>query len=263
MDADRLDVPRVEQGFLNLYTQLRQGAPEGPLWIYGEAVDVLCRDGKHGEALRLEQLWNQVFAGRGVHVMCAYSLDGFDDDSGADHLRKICRQHTHVVPAEAVVPPSDDRTVCEQVVLFQHRARVLGGLQAAGPAPGRAARTGAATSIVHVIDDDMGVRRSLARLLAAAGFRVATFASAEAFLENADASTIGCLILDVQLLGMSGIDLQNRMAEEHWPMPVIAMSASLDDRIEQDALRLGAGAFLRKPFDSEALFDALARVCRS
>src|SRR4030095_8812267 len=105
-------------------------------------------------------------------------------------------------------------------------------------------------------------RRSLERLLASAALHVQTFASAEAFLANVDPNASGCVIVDVQLTGMSGSDLQARIAEARWPMSVIAMSASPDSQIELKALRLGATAFLRKPFRARVLLDAIAKTIK-
>ncbi len=117
-----------------------------------------------------------------------------------------------------------------------------------------------ATPTVYVIDDDASVRRSLGRLLRSVDLRVETFASAEAFLESIDRTAAGCLIVDIQLVGMSGSDLQRQMASAHWSMPVIAMSGSHDLQIEAEALRLGARTFLRKPFDAQVLIDAIGRA---
>ena len=112
---------------------------------------------------------------------------------------------------------------------------------------------------IYVIDDDLSVRRSLARLLASVDMPVRTFESAEAFLEDTDASSGGCLIVDVQLLGMSGTDLLRRLAgAPQWP--IVAMSGADDANVEREALQLGAVAFLRKPFVAEALLEAIARA---
>ena len=117
---------------------------------------------------------------------------------------------------------------------------------------------GLTVPIVYVVDDDESMRRSLARLIGAIDVAVETFPSAEAFLAEVDRGAPGCLLLDIQLGGMSGTDLQALMAAEGWRMPIIAMSGLHDDRMEATALRLGALKFLHKPFDADALFDALA-----
>ena len=117
-------------------------------------------------------------------------------------------------------------------------------------------------SPICVIDDDASVRRSVARLLSAAGLRVRTFASAEEFLAAADQTFRGCLVVDVQLGGSSGLDLQSRLVGEGWPVTVIAMSGSTDQSVETEALHLGAVAFLRKPFDGQSVLDAIERARR-
>jgi len=113
---------------------------------------------------------------------------------------------------------------------------------------------------VYVVDDDPSVRRSLARLLTSFDLRVRTFASGEAFLAQVDPAASGCLVVDVQLVGMSGADLQGRLAIARWQLPVITMSGSPDPQIEAAALRGGAAAFLRKPFPMTALLDAVMGV---
>ena len=82
------------------------------------------------------------------------------------------------------------------------------------------------------------------------------------FLADVDRASNGCLLLDIQLAGMSGIDLLTLMTAENWRMPVVAMSGLHDERREADALREGARAFLRKPFDADQLFTAIQRVQR-
>ena len=116
---------------------------------------------------------------------------------------------------------------------------------------------GLTVPIVYVIDDDESMRRSLARLIGSIDVAVETYPSAEAFLATVDRGAPGCLLLDIQLDGMSGTDLQALMAAEGWRLPIIAMSGLHDERMEATALRLGAIKFLHKPFDADALFDAL------
>jgi CheY-like chemotaxis protein len=115
-----------------------------------------------------------------------------------------------------------------------------------------------ATPTVHIVDDDESMRRSLARLLRSIGVTVQTYRSAETFLDTVDRTAPGCVVLDIHLGGMSGIDLQAVMTAENWRMPVIAMTGVRDDRTEAATKRLGAHAFLTKPFDAELLFEALA-----
>lgn len=259
MDGVTPDPVRLEQSFSNLIADVRRDGGTGTIWIYGEMAGKLCKLGNHAAAVRLEELWNTLFAGPEFSVLCAYSLDDFDDDVRANQFRAVCRQHTHIIPTEGFTDAPDDRSRLEWVAFLQQRARALAHALVQVPPPAAEAN-GITTSTVYVVDDDVGVRRSLARLLGSIDLRVQTFASAEAFLAEVDRTAKGCLIVDVQLVGMSGPDLQSRMAGVEWRMPVIAMSGSHDAQIEAEALRLGATAFLRKPFDAQALIDALARA---
>jgi FixJ family two-component response regulator len=113
---------------------------------------------------------------------------------------------------------------------------------------------------VFVVDDDPSIRPALKRLLTSAGLSVETFASAEEFLELFDRKTAGCLVLDARLTGMNGFELQARLTAIAPTMPVIVITAVGDAQIEDDSLRAGAVAVLRKPFSPQALLDAIARV---
>ena len=115
-----------------------------------------------------------------------------------------------------------------------------------------------AVPMVYVVDDDESMRRSLARLIGSIDVAVRTFPSAEAFLEEVEPAASGCLVLDIQLGGMSGLDLQTLMAAQGWRMPIVAMTGLHDERTEAAAMRLGAHALLCKPFHAETLFEALA-----
>lgn len=254
------DRARFEQTFSTLVAKVREYRADDTIWMYGEMVDVLCQAGNHAAATRLEQLWNEMGAGQRIALLCGYAIDGFDDDVNASQFGAICREHTHVIPAEGFTDAPDDRTRLERVARLQQRARAL-DRRLARDGAGFAAPAGTATpATIYVIDDDASVRRSLARLLATVDWKVQTFESAEAFLAEVDPTSGGCLVVDIQLMGMTGSDLHSRIVTARWPMPVIAMSGSQDVRIEADARRRGARAFLRKPFDAEALIDAIARA---
>jgi CheY-like chemotaxis protein len=258
MDGSSPDPDRFVRSFATLLGDCQRQGGTSTVWIYGEMVDILCRDGNHAAAIRLEELWNQASAHETCSVLCGYALEGFDADVNATQFRAVCRQHTHVIPAEGFSDAPDERTKLEQVALLQQRARALGAVLA--PAPRASIHTQAGTATVYVVDDDESVRRSLARLLSSADLDVGTFASAEAFLAGVDPASAGCLVLDVQLAGMRGSDLLRSMALGNWRMPIIAMSASADPAVGEEALRLGARDFLRKPFDADALIDAIRRA---
>ena len=117
------------------------------------------------------------------------------------------------------------------------------------------------TLTIGVVEDDPSFLRALGRLLGAAGFRVATFASAEAFLASESAGTMSCLVLDVHLGGMNGFDLQQRLATGGAPIPTIFITAH-DDPITRERARSGV-AYLRKPFREEALLGAIREALES
>ena len=256
MDGLTPDPERFSRSFSELTTQARRRCPDGTIWIYGEMVDLLCQAGNHAGALRVEELWNAVSAGQPMSVMCGYAIQDFDHDVHATTFRAICRQHTHVFPTETFIEAPDDRARLEQVALLEQRARALAHQPPFVPD----ANVDVTASTIYIIDDDESMRRSLARLLSAVGFPVRTFSSAEQFLAEVDPDSTGCLIADVQLVGMSGSELQSRMAGAKWRMPIIAMSGSHDAQIESTIVRQGASAFLSKPFDAQALLDAIARA---
>jgi two-component system response regulator FixJ len=114
--------------------------------------------------------------------------------------------------------------------------------------------------VVYVIDDDVSIRRSLNRLLTSSSWTVRTFDSGEAFLAERGKLSRGCLIVDIQLKGMSGLELVRQMTDAHSSWPIIVLSGSHDQKAESEALRLGARAFLRKPFDAQALLDAITAL---
>ena len=116
--------------------------------------------------------------------------------------------------------------------------------------------------LVAIVDDDELFRRSIERLVRSAGFRVKTFGSAEDFLERGDLDRTACAILDMKLPGMNGLDLQQRLITTATPIPIVFVSAHDEAMIQESALRAGAVAFLRKPFDNRTLLDALSRSIR-
>jgi FixJ family two-component response regulator len=112
---------------------------------------------------------------------------------------------------------------------------------------------------VMLVDDDAAVRNSLARLLTSAHLPFAMFENAEDFLANLPAAAPACVILDIHLPGKSGLDLQQILAERHPTVPIVIITGIDDEHAEKRALAAGAIAFLRKPFDAEALLDVLKK----
>lgn len=112
-------------------------------------------------------------------------------------------------------------------------------------------------SKVFVVDDDASVRVALGRLIRSAGLEVETFASAEDLLETWPSDSAGCLILDVQLPGLSGLELQSKLAALGSTVPIIFITAHDDPDARTQALNDGAAEFLEKPFDDEDLLAAI------
>ena len=110
---------------------------------------------------------------------------------------------------------------------------------------------------IAVIDDNPSMLQSLNRLLSAHGFSVQTFASAESFLDNLAGCKADCLLLDIHLGGISGIDLQRRLTSSGTDLPVIFMTAIDSEVARQEAIDAGCIAYLRKPFLAKLLIDAI------
>jgi FixJ family two-component response regulator len=111
--------------------------------------------------------------------------------------------------------------------------------------------------MVYLIDDDESVRRALQRLLRSAGLDVRAFASAEEFLQSENLSQRACIVLDIQMRGLTGFDIQEKLASKGIRIPTIAVSALDDAETRERARKLGAAAFFRKPVDGQALIDAI------
>jgi two-component system, LuxR family, response regulator FixJ len=110
---------------------------------------------------------------------------------------------------------------------------------------------------VYVIDDDVAVRRSLAFLLATAGLTVRLFETAAAFLEAADGTMTGCVLTDVRMPGMDGIELLRRVRQKALALPVIVMTGHGDIPLAVQAMKEGAVDFIEKPFDDERLLHSV------
>ena len=113
---------------------------------------------------------------------------------------------------------------------------------------------------VRVVDDDTSVREALGGLLRSAGFAVETFASAQEFLARPPSDLPGCLVLDVRLPGLSGLDLQQRMAELNIEMPIVFITGHGDVPTSVRAMKAGAVEFLTKPFGERDLLDAIRQA---
>lgn len=111
--------------------------------------------------------------------------------------------------------------------------------------------------MVVIVDDDELIRDSLGGLMKAAGFPALTFASAEEFLNSGEEQHTACLIADIRMPGMSGLELQAKLNEAHQRIPIIFITAQGDEKLRLQALRAGAVEFLTKPFDDQALLDSV------
>jgi FixJ family two-component response regulator len=117
--------------------------------------------------------------------------------------------------------------------------------------------------LISVVDDDDSVRESLSGLIRSVGFGVMVFASAEEFLNSNHLSDTDCLILDVRMPGMNGLELQRRLAVSHMSIPVIFITAHGDEEARVRALNGGAVEYLLKPFSEDALFKAIDMALKS
>src|SRR5262245_110335 len=111
--------------------------------------------------------------------------------------------------------------------------------------------------VVSIVDDDASLRRSLRNLLNSVGLRVETFAAAEEFLQSSHRESTGCLVLDLRMPEMSGLELLRHLSATGSRIPVVVLTAHGDDEARQRALQAGAAAFLKKPFHSGTLLDAV------
>ena len=114
--------------------------------------------------------------------------------------------------------------------------------------------------VVAVVDDDPAMRRALKNFLSSFEYAVHVFDSAEAFLRTAAGSKADCLVIDVQLPGISGIQLARELSKAGFTFPVIFMTAVDDDVIRRQAARVGCVAYLHKPFASDLLIEAIVKA---
>src|SRR5262245_8550911 len=117
--------------------------------------------------------------------------------------------------------------------------------------------------MICIVDDDSSLRRSLRNLLTSVCFRVETFESAEAFLESANQAEIRCVVLDVRMAGMNGLDLLRRLTAAGSRVPGIILTAHGADETRRHSLEAGAVAFLEKPVRSAILLDAVRAALSS
>ncbi|HOF52976.1 MAG TPA: response regulator [Rhodoferax sp.] len=113
---------------------------------------------------------------------------------------------------------------------------------------------------VYVVDDDEAVRDSLQWLLEGKGYRVRCFESAESFLSRYDAREVACLIVDIRMAAMTGLELQNRLIEARSPLPIVFITGHGDVPMAVDTMKKGAMDFIQKPFNEEQLVGLVERM---
>ncbi len=119
------------------------------------------------------------------------------------------------------------------------------------------------TKLVAIVDDDDSMRSALQGLLKAVGLAAQAFASAEEFLKSGQQRQTACLIADIRMPGMSGLELQAKLNAEHCRIPTIFITAHGDEKMRMQALRAGAVEFMAKPFNDEALLDSVRAALQS
>ena len=112
-------------------------------------------------------------------------------------------------------------------------------------------------AIIYIVDDDAAVRDSLAVLLSTAGLKVETYATGEEFLDAWSPAAAGCLVLDIRMPGISGLDLLEQLASRKSRIPVVIITAHGDIKIAVKAMKLGAADFIEKPFKYDVIIDSI------
>jgi FixJ family two-component response regulator len=119
------------------------------------------------------------------------------------------------------------------------------------------------TKLIAIVDDDDLMRSALQGLLKSAGLPTRTFASSEEFLKSGQQHQTACLIADIRMPGMSGLELQAKLNSDHCRIPTIFITAHGDERMRMQALRAGAVEFMAKPFDDEVLLESVRAALES
>jgi two-component system response regulator FixJ len=116
------------------------------------------------------------------------------------------------------------------------------------------------THWISVVDDDESARTAIQEMLKSVGWQARSFSSAEEFLESGQLRETACLISDIRMPGLSGLELQARLVEQGWRIPIIFVTGHGDSRMQTRALKAGAMAFLGKPFDDGVLLQEVRRA---
>ena len=116
------------------------------------------------------------------------------------------------------------------------------------------------TKTIAIIDDDVSMQRALTGLMHSLGHSAHSYSSAEAFIEGGQIRTFNCIITDLQMPGMSGIDLMARLTRERYRVPIVAITAQKQPGLEDRVLAAGARCLIYKPFDADILVDCVTRA---
>jgi FixJ family two-component response regulator len=119
------------------------------------------------------------------------------------------------------------------------------------------------TGLISIVDDDASIRRSTLRILRSVGMRAEVFASAEEFLASKEVEKTACLILDLRMPGMSGLELQKHLAKVSNPVPIIFFSAHSSPKEERQLVRAGVFQFLQKPVSKDVLLTAIRNALKT
>ena len=117
-----------------------------------------------------------------------------------------------------------------------------------------------AEPLISIIDDDECLRAALVGLVRSVGYDARGFASAEEFLQSGALRSFSCIVTDIQMPGMSGIDLKHHLVQQQCPLPVIMITARVEKGLEERALASGAVCVLKKPFEATVLIDCLEKA---
>ena len=121
----------------------------------------------------------------------------------------------------------------------------------------------AGASLISIVDDDDSLRFLLGSLIRAVGFQALSFASAEAFLSSTQARDSRCLLLDMRMPGMNGLELQRHIVAANWRLPIIFITSYVEDDVRAAALAAGAAGFLYKPFRDVELLKTMEAALRA
>jgi FixJ family two-component response regulator len=117
--------------------------------------------------------------------------------------------------------------------------------------------------LISIIEDDASLRLALAALIRSLGYQSQDFGSAEDFLRSLDLEQFACIITDIQLPSMSGIELKHHLVAQHHLMPVIMITARAEPEVEAQAIASGASCFLRKPFATDTIIDCIENALKT